>query len=176
MNGIDVRTKCSIRGRVAFALAVAEQCLPALHCDKKIYELSSTALKLAWRWAEGENIHGDVLDYYLENSDDESLAVYGCDPPESGRAALMALTSAIAYVTWHAYLKEGVRTMSSTIHDVDESVLDEVVEFAKENPGFDTGFLDCISAVLVKECHDEDPRKLGRPINRRKLVRECDRR
>ena len=66
--------------------------------------------------------------------------------------------------------------MSSTVHDIDESVLDEVVEFAKGSPGFDAGFIDCISTILVKECHEEDPRKLGKPINRHKVLRECARR
>ena len=136
MNTADVKAKCSIRGRANFVLAIAERCIGQLLYSDKVHNLAVKAIRDAWQWEEGEKVHGDLLDYYLENPEEESLAVYGCDPPRKAFAAIMAITSAVAYVTWHAYRKDGVTTMSSSIHEVSESVVDEVVDFALEVPGF----------------------------------------
>jgi hypothetical protein len=173
MNTADVKAKCSIRGRVAFVLAIAEGCIGQLRYSDKVYTLAAKAMRDAWKWEEGEKVHGDLLDYYLENPEEESLAVYGCDPPESAFAAIMAITSAVAYVTWHAYRKDRATMMSSSIHEVTESVVDEVVDFASRSPGFDAAFIDCVSSYLVKKCGNSNPSELGEPVKRQMVLDAC---
>ena len=173
MNTTDIKARCSIRGRAAFVLAVAERCIGQLRYSDKVYDLAAKAMRDAWKWEEGEKIHGDLLDYYLENSDEESLAVYGCDPPKSAFAAIMAITSAVAYVAWHAYRQDGVTTMSSSIHEVTESVVDEVVGFATTSPGFDATFIDCISGYLGKTCRASNPAEMGEPVRRETVLEAC---
>ncbi|MBI3409908.1 MAG: hypothetical protein HY040_16335 [Planctomycetes bacterium] len=173
MNAIDVKIKCSIRGRVAFVLAIAEKCLGLLQYSEKVYNIAAKALEDAWKWEEGRKVHGDQLDYYLENPEEESLAVYGCDPPKPSWAAIMAITSALAFVTWHAYKKDGIKRMSSTIHEVSESVVDDVVGYATQSAGCDPAFLECISKYIVEKCGSSDVSELGKPMKREAVLGAC---
>lgn len=175
MNVADVKSKCSVRGRVAFVLAIAEQFAESLKYSEKVYTLATKALEDAWKWEEGEQISGDQLDYYLENPEEESLAVYGCDPPASAWVGMMTLTSAISYVIWHAYKKDGIARMSSVIHEVTEDVVDEVVDFATRSPDFDVAFVDCIAKYLVEECGSATPNELGKPIAKASVIKACRR-
>lgn len=175
MNVANVKSKCSICGRVAFVLAIAEQFVESLNYSEKVYSLALKALEDAWKWEEGEQITGDQLNYYLENPEEESLAVYGCDPPASAWASIMTLTSAMSYVTWHAYKKDGITRMSSVIHEVTEDVVDEVVDFAKKSPGFDVPFADCIAKYLVDKCRSSTPNGLGEPIAKASVMKACRR-
>jgi hypothetical protein len=161
--------------RVALVLAIADQCIEQLRYSEKVYNLTANALRDAWKWEQGEPIHGDLLDYYLENPEEESLAVYGCDPPTSSLAAIMAITSAVAYVAWHAYKKDGITAISSTIHEVSESVLDEVVDYATSSPRFDATFIDRVSRYLVEKCGISDPEQLGQPVTRQMVLDACRR-
>ena len=173
MNSKDVKTKCSIRGRVAFVLALSEKCIQQLRYSEKVFQLARKALEEAWKWEEGGKIDGDQLDYYLENEEEQSLAVYGCNPPEQSSAAIMAITSALAFVIWHAYKKDGITRMSSTIHEVNESVIDEVVGFALKSPGFDSTFIKCLAEYLVKHCGRSNPDELGSSITRVAVLGAC---
>jgi hypothetical protein len=173
MNMLDVKTKCSIRGRVAFVLALAEKCVGLLRYDEKVYNLAAKALEDAWKWEEGQKVHGDQLDYYLENPEEESLAVYGCDPPKSAWAAIMAITSAVAFVAWHAYKKDGITKMSSSIHEVSESVIDDVVGFATQSPSCDAAFLECVSKYVVEKCGNSNVSELGKPVKREAVLDAC---
>ncbi len=173
MSTSDVKSRCSIRGRIAFVLAIAEQCIGLLKYSETVYTLAANALADAWKWEEGGQVDGDQLDYYLENSDEESLAVYGCNPPESAWAAVMAITSAISYVIWHAYKKDGVTRMSESIHEVTEAVVDEVIDFAEKSPGFDLAYLDCVTKYIVEKCGSATPDDLGEPIARASILKAC---
>jgi hypothetical protein len=173
MNAGDVKSRCSIRGRVAFVLAIAEQCVGLLKYSEKVYSLATKALDDAWKWEEGGQVDGDQLDYYIENAEEESLAVYGCNPPESAQAAVMTITSAMCYVTWHAYKKDGVTRMSESIHEVTESVIEEVIDFAEKVPGFDPAFVDCLAEYLVEKCGSATCDELGRPIARASVLTAC---
>ena len=174
MNATDVKAKCSIRGRVAFVLAIAEQCIEHLHYSDKVYELAAKAIEDAWKWEEGGQINGEHLDYYLENEEEESLAVYGCNPPERAFGAIMAVTSAVAYVTRQAYKKDGITRMSSTIHEVSESVVDDVVESALKSPGFNPAFIDCMATYLVEVCAGLHVNDLGAPIEKQAVLNACE--
>jgi hypothetical protein len=174
MNTTRIRATCSIRSRVAFVLAVAESCIDRLRYNPKVFNLAVEAIRDAWRWEEGEPVSGDQLDHHLEGSEEESLAVYGCDPPESARAAVMAVTSAVAYVAWHAYRHDGVSAVSSTIHEVDESVIDDVVAYASSSPGFRADFADCVADYLLRQC-TSTPAELGLPVTRRSVIDACTR-
>lgn len=173
MNAADVKTRCSIRGRVAFVLAIADQCTEPLRYNEEVFQLAASALQEAWNWQEGQTVTGDQLDYYLENDEEESLAVYGCDPPESASAAVMAITSAVAFVIWHAYKKDEITAVSSTIHEVSESVIDDVVGFAIKSPGFEGAFVSCVADYLVKRCATSDSNELGAPVKRGLVLNAC---
>ena len=169
MDAGDVKLRCSIRGRVAFVLAISEQCVGSLTYSEKVHRLATQALEDAWKWEEGGHVSGDQLGYYLENAEEESLAVYGCNPPPSALPAMMAITSAMAYVIWHAYKKDGGKGMSATILEVDENVIDEVIDFAKKSPGFDFAFLDRLCKHLVQM--GGKPDELGKPIGKASLLK-----
>jgi len=173
MDAMDVKSKCSIRGRVAFVLAISQQCLGLLKYSEKIYNFTAKGLEDAWTWEEGGSISGDQLDYYLENPEEESLAVYGCDPPKSAWAAVMAITSALSYVIWHAYKKDGVMRMSETIHEVSESVFDEVIDFAKQSPAINDVFLDRLSKYIVENYSSADSSDLGKSIPKASVLQAC---
>jgi hypothetical protein len=171
MNVGDVKSKCSIRGRVAFVLAIAEQFVESLKYSEKVYSLATKALDDAWKWEVGEQISGDQLDYYLENPEEESLAVYECMAPEELKPGFVAITSALAYVAWQAYKKDGIKRMSDSIHQVSETVIDQVVDFAKKSPGFDVPFVDCIAKYLVEKCGSSTRDGLGEPIAKASLMK-----
>lgn len=173
MNVADVKSKCSIRGRVAFVLAIAEQFVESLKYSEKVYSLATKALEDAWKWEEGEQISGDQLDYYLENPEEESLSVYECMASAEIQPGFVAITSALAYVAWHAYKKDGIKRMSDSIHQVSETVIDQVVDFAKKSSGFDVSFVDCIAKFLVEQCEGSTPDGLGEPIAKVSVMKAC---
>lgn len=175
MNVADVKSKCSIRGRVAFVLAIAEQFVESLKYSEKVYSLAQQALEDAWKWEEGGQITGDQLDYYLENPEEESLAVYECMAPEELKPGFVAITSALAYIAWHAYKKDGIKRMSDSIHQVSEAVVDQVFDFAKKSPGFDLPFADCVAKYLVEICGSSTPNGLGEPIAKASVMKACRR-
>ena len=173
MNVSDLKSKCSIRGRVAFVLAIAERFAESLRYSDKVYHLARNALRDAWKWEEGAKVSGDELDYYLENPEEESLAVYECTAPESIQAGFIVITSAVAYVAWHAYKKDGIHRMSDSIHQVSEAVVDQVIDYAKKSPSFDVAFLDCICKYLGQQCGTADPNELGAAISRASMLEAC---
>lgn len=173
MKTADVKSRCSIRGRVAFVLAVAEQCVELLRYSEEVYVLARKALEDGWKWEEEGQVDGDQLDYYIENPEEESLAAYECMAPQAVQPSFVAITSALAYVAWHAYKKDGITRMSDSIHQVSEAVVDQVVEFATKSPGFSVAFVDCVAEYLIAKCRGTTPDELGEPIARASVLKAC---
>jgi hypothetical protein len=158
---------------VAFVLAIAERCLEALKYDSKVYECARDAIALAWRWEEGGVVSGDDLDYYVENADEESLAVYGCSVPPQAFSEMMAITSAMCYVTWHAYKSDGITRMSESIGSVSEDVVGEVIGFATSSRYGKEEYMMCLLNEIESKCGSLTNEVLGIPIMRKSLCDAC---
>jgi hypothetical protein len=170
MNTMDLKSRCSIRGRAAFVLAIAEQCVGLLKYSERPYALATKALEEAWKWEEGHEVAASHLYSYLENPAEEALMVYEWDCPEAVAGGFVAVTSALAYVVWHAYKQQGITTMPSSIQEVSEAVIDQVIDFARQSQDLSVAYVDCLSKFLVEKCRSAGPTELGGPIERASVL------
>ena len=169
-----LKSRCSIRGRVAFALALAERCVELLKHDNVAYQLARNALDDAWMWEEGAVVSGDRLSGYLENAEDESLVAYESMAPERAKPGFAAIITAVAYVAWHAYIEDHESAlMSESINEVSEAALDDIVALVEASTELGPRFVDRVADYIANECASESPLALGQPVARLKVVLAC---
>jgi hypothetical protein len=156
----------SIRGRVSFVLAIAEQVVEELSGSPDGYSLAQEAIEKAWEWQGTLEITGDNLYAYLENEDDSGLLVHEWEANEDDEevcSAWISLTSAIAYVTWHAYKQNGINVMPSSIWEVSEDTIGQVLDYAMRTSVYNPEFTRRLIDYLVSECRSTDSSDLGEP-------------
>jgi hypothetical protein len=164
---------CTIRACVAFVLAIAEVARKAIETDDIMAKQIRNALDLAWRCEQSGDVSGAALSAAVEgeSGNDDNLAVEMGEAPEVQKPAWVALTSAILYTSWHAYLANSDKTvMTETVSEVSEEVIDEVVDYAGRVPGFDPGLVDRLARHCLDHHRTEDSSMLGEPILREVML------
>jgi hypothetical protein len=164
---------CTIRARVAFVLAIAEVARKAIETDEIVAKQIRNALDLAWRWEQSGDVSGVTLSNAVEgeSGNDDNLAVEMGEAPEVQKPAWVAVTSAILYTSWHAYLTASdKKVMTETVSEVNEEVIDEVVAYARRVPGFDLRLVDRLAEYCVDHHQTADSSLLGEPILREVML------
>jgi hypothetical protein len=165
---------CTIRARVAFVLAIAEVARKAIETDEIMAKQIRNALDLAWRWEQSGDVSGAALSNAVEgeSGNDDNLAVEMGEAPEVQKPAWVALTSAILYTSWHAYLADSDKkvVMTETVSEVNEEVIDEIVDYAGRVPGFDLRLFDRLAQYCVDHHRTADSSALGEPIPREVML------
>jgi hypothetical protein len=157
---------CTIRARVAFVLAVAEVVRPAIQTREVVAARIRSALDLAWRWEQFGGISGRALYDMLESENEDGLMVEEWEAPAEQKPAWVAITSAISYASWHAFVTGGDKRIPEPIAEVSEEVIDQVVAYARRAPGFDPGGVDRLAQYCVDHHRSADSSVLGEPIPR----------
>jgi len=164
-------TACTIRARIAFVLAIAEVVRASIETHEIVAERLRSALDLAWRSEQSSGVSGDALHDTLESYNDDALMVEESKAPDPQKPAWAAITSAIAYASWHAYLAGGDRRgIPETIDEVSEEVIDQVVTYARRAPGFDPRVVDRLKQYCVDHHRTADPTVWGEPIAREVML------
>jgi hypothetical protein len=164
---------CTIRARVAFVLAIAEVARKGIETDDIMAKQIRNALDLAWRWEQSGDVSGTALSNAVEgeSGNDDNLAVEMGEAPEVQKPAWVALTSAILYTSWRAYLADSdKKVMTETVSEVNEEVIDEVVDYAGRIPGFDLRLVDRLAQHCLDHHRTSDASVLGRPIPREVML------
>src|SRR5262245_54991916 len=95
LNNQRLLAGLTIRARAAYYIAVAESVLAAAPADDGSLDPAREAMNVAWQWIEGAQVEAVALAWYLENEET------GLQYFESN--ACIAVSAALAYVTWRAY-------------------------------------------------------------------------
>ena len=122
----------TIRARAAYYIALAESVFAAAPPYDGSLEIARQAMNMAWQWIEGASVEAVELDWYLEN-EDTGLQYFKSN-------ACIAVSAALAYVTWRAYQVEGGKNnpnMGQTICEVNEELIVELHRFAEQTGRFD---------------------------------------
>jgi len=157
--------QCTIRARVAFVLCIAEAETGVIDAGRAAAQVRS-ALDLAWQWELTQDVSGDALYAALENENEDGLMNYEWTAPDAQKPAWVAITSAIAYTSWHAFGGAGAKHTPEPINEVTEEVIDQVVANARRAPGFSQQFLDGLVRHCLENYRARDPSSLGEPIRR----------
>lgn len=157
----------TIRARAAFVLAVAEDVFAVIRIGR---DLAREALNAGWEWEEKGNGTGDSLYDFFENPEEEGLWRYESQAPEEEKNAWTTLTSAMCYVTWHAYRTDGAKSMPTPIEEVSEDVVAQTVEVARKIPCFREERVDRIEEFLNSNCQAARPEDLGTGIRRNLIL------
>src|SRR5207244_2113165 len=131
-----------------------------------------TGIDDAWRWETGNDVSADQIYSYLDNPEESGLVFLEPSLPKEAQAGCSAIISALSYVSWHAYRAAKKTIMPSPIHEVNEGIVNEVVEFARQCPSCSMSTVDCI-ANLLTETSKGDPSALGNPIDKRAVLTAC---
>jgi hypothetical protein len=161
---------CTIRARVAFVLAIAEVVRNAITAREEVAERIRSALDLAWRWEQFGGVSGRALYDMLENENEDGLMVEEWAAPEAQKPAWVAMTSAISYTSWHAFVTAGDKRLPEPIDEVSEEVIDQTVAYARRAPGFDPRCVDRLAQYCVDHHRTADSSVLGEPIAREAML------
>lgn len=159
----------TIRGRAAFALTVADLVLPNIKGNPDATRRAYQALETAWRWVGGTPVTGDSLYQTLENENDQGLLIDEYNAPQDVTSSWVTITTAIAYVAWHAYRQAGVRHMPSPMYQVDEDALDQLLQFALQAPSVTADRLAALAESVLTVSRTGDASQLGQPIAREQI-------
>ena len=87
-----------IRGRVAFALALATEAVEVLPKDSYEHCMAGEAVDLAWRFSEGKQTTATELNVAFNTVMDLKVHAVG-----DVQRVLCVLATALGYVTWEAF-------------------------------------------------------------------------
>src|SRR5262245_21098132 len=154
----------TIRARAAYYLAVAESLFAAAPPDDGSQELARQGMNMAWQWIEGASVKAVELHRYLENDGDTGLISF-----QSNTCA--AVSQALAYVIWRAYLAEGHENeMGQTICEVTEEDFVYLHHFAERSGRFDHQLARRLLNYLQANYTTSKIDDLGYPILRREIA------
>jgi len=151
-------------------LAVAEVVRPAIQAREVVATRIRSALDLAWQWEQFGGISGRALYDTLESENEDGLMVEEWEAPADQKPAWVAVTSAISYASWHAFMTTGDKRIPEPIDEVGEEVIDQVVAYARRAPGFDPHCVDLLAQYCVDHHKTADASALGEPIGRDVMV------
>jgi hypothetical protein len=155
----------TIRAQAAYYLAVAESVFAAAPPDDGSLEPARQAVNMAWQWIEGAPIEAVALDWCLEN-EETGLQYFKSN-------ACIAVSAALAYVTWRAYQVEGGKNnpnMGQTICEVTEEMIVELHRFAGQSGRFDHQLARRLLNYLRANYTTSKIDDLGGPILRRDIA------
>ena len=165
-----ILAKCTIRARVAFVLALAETGTRVIDADENIANRIRTALDLAWNWEERGSVSGDLLYHTLENEKEDGLLVYEFEAADAIKPAWVAITSAIAYTAWHAYMYEKTKYLPEPMYEINEEIIDQVVLCARCALDLIPQFLELLVRDCIENHGNEESNSLGRSIPRDEIL------
>jgi hypothetical protein len=165
-------SKVTIRARVAFALLLAERVLQRLPENSEAYGAVRKALDDGWAWLEGVRIPARQLYWNLGPIDVEAT---NCEA-EPLKAELCAILCALYYLTWHAYgveleaAKDGEISVPSTMAEITEDIIEEMVAYASANGSVDGSWVAVTIRRLLASYPTNDPEAVGEPILKETLL------
>jgi len=170
MNKSKFVETVTIRARVAYVLGIAELIISDIQSDYEGYLLAIEAIKTAWAWQENPSISADSLNEYLMNEDEEGLLIHEQEADEIKVSAWITITTAIAYVAWHAY-KQKDEFPPGALCEISESLVDQVIEYASKTTAYNADFVNHLSEYLISKCGTKNFNELGKPINREEFIK-----
>ncbi len=81
-------------------------------------------------------------------------------------SAWVALTMAIAFTAWHAYQAKNASVMPSSIWEITEGSLDDVLNYARNATGYDEIYVNRVRNHLVEFHSTDDAMQLGAAVDR----------
>jgi len=160
----------TIRARVAYVLGIAEHIISDIKNDYDGYLLAVDAIKTAWAWQNNASVSADVLNEYLMNEDEEGLLIHEQEADETMVSAWVTITTAIAYVAWHAYQQKN-EFPPGALCEARYDVVEQVIEYASKTNVFDADFVNKLSEYMISRCRTKNPNELGKPINREDFLK-----
>jgi hypothetical protein len=160
----------TIRARVAYVLGIAEHIISDIKSDSSGYLLAKEAIKTAWAWQNNASVSADVLNEYLMNEDEEGLLIHEQEASEDMVSAWVTITTAIAYVAWHAYQQKDEFPPGALCEDRYD-VVEQVIEYASKTNVYDADFVNKLSEYLISSFRTKNANELGKPINREEFLK-----
>jgi len=160
----------TIRARVAYVLGIAEHIISDIKSDSSGYLLAKEAIKTAWAWQNNASVSADVLNEYLMNEDEEGLLIHEQEASEDMVSAWVTITTAIAYVAWHAYQQKD-EFPPGALCEVSEDIVEQVIEYASKTNVYDADFVNKLSEYLISSFRTKNANELGKPINREDFLK-----
>ena len=161
---------CSVRSRVAFALGVAELANATIDIPADVAERIRMTFGLAWQWEQSGDVSGDDISDALDNEKD-GIGFDGHRVATSQKSAWVAVITALYYVCWHAYIVSGnERGMSEVVCEVGEETIDQVIDYARQVPGFNQAAVDRLAQYCIANHRAADDKDLGAPISRETML------
>ena len=148
----------TVRGRVAFYLAIAQKLFEELKKDDDGYIQANEALNQCWSWLEGNDLSGDELCEYLENEKDTGLMVFSSNvqgDPIKEPVWIVIITS-LMYTIWQAYQTKNEKYLPESIEQVDESAIDYLIEYAYKCSSFKEIWLESLKNYLLENHNISD--------------------
>lgn len=160
----------TIRARVAYVLGIAEHIISDIKSDYEGYLLAVDAIKTAWAWQNNASVNANILNEYLMNEDEEGLLIHEQEADETMVSAWVTITTAIAYVAWHAYQQKN-EFPPGALCEVSEDILEQVIEYASKTNVYEADFVNKLSEYLLSRCSTKNSQELGKPINREDFLK-----
>jgi hypothetical protein len=166
-----------IRARVAFALGMAETVVDELSEDPEGLAMARESLRRSWQWVSGAKVSASDVAEYLEATEERNLVLrealresfYSKRPMMI--KALYATTAAISHAAKKAYDLEGLRA-SEMVCDICDGVLDNVLKYVKDIPGYSEVAVHRLSGFLIEKYQGQSADALGDPPNQDEVLRQ----
>jgi hypothetical protein len=139
-------TTTSVRGRVAFVLAIAGRALSLLVPGTPAYTVSTKVVNAAWPFAEGGHVAALHLNQYLEIIVEMEMGAVGAE-----KQGLSVIGLGVAYITWEAF---GIDLATGAVRDEDVPG-EEMADISEKD--IETVYLRVVDALgdeMAKFCHN----------------------
>jgi len=170
-------SRCTIRARVAFVLAIAERAYTTIETNATQRGQIRNALDLAQRWQDNAYVSGDSLYEAVVGDAQEMLAesaffFFTPDSNDPRTFAWSTIISAMFYISWHAYGRRG--RLPEPIADVEEEDIDHTVKLALRIPNFNGAAIERLARYCIRHYRSPDGSDLGEPISAQTMLEAAD--
>jgi hypothetical protein len=172
---LDFICAITIRARVAFCLAITESVFFVVGKGDEGYDFARESLELCWSWLAGKEIESYDLYWYIGHDDDEkgvggiSITTISVKDPLK-RCAWETATSLLLYLAWHLFKLEGATSFPQELEGASESMVDELLAFARRNPNFNESQFDPLKQYFLETYPSTEPDEIGSPITREEVM------
>jgi hypothetical protein len=156
----------TIRGRVAFYLAIAQKLFEELENNDDGYLYANEALNQCWFWLNGKDLTGDELCEYLENENDTGLMVFSSNVQDNPvkEPIWIVIITALMYTIWQAYQLKHEKYLPESIEQVDENAIDYLIEYAHKCQSFNEVWIELLRKYLLENHKTDNANEYGNPI------------